>query len=783
MSRHDEREIISRLAATPTGEPPAELLARLRADIPNDLTAGLAVADDATPAEETAVLPLRRRGATSRSWLAAAAMLLMLVGGGFLAWKLTQEVGPLERTRFDGPVSKATSDAGESAGRMESGEESILAPPASLDSTGGAENRAEQELEPAALGTGTDRRTMAEDIADAPSAAATAEFEEGVAERELTMPTAFYEEVTVVGKEAKISTSSAGSATYRTSPSPVEAPALDPPSIPPPPKSASPRRRPPRSAEIDRAQATDEVPGLPNRQLAERGSPPKVESGELVFADEAASAAAEKALRALSEEIVVAIPSLPLPPVNPVVETTQDRLSTFGLDVDTGSYTLIRAHLEAGRVPPPQAVRVEEVVNAMAYADPFAVRPARPGETFRILADGAPTPFMPSPGHRLLRFRIAARDLPPAERKPVVLTLVVDVSGSMEGRRLALVRAGIERLLDTLRPADRVALVVFANQARVAAPHGEPASLARAVADLGVEGGTNAEAGLLLGYELARAAYSAGAANRVMLLSDGVANLGATGPEAILEGVAAAAADGIELTTVGVGMGDFNDALLETLADRGDGRYAYVDGRREIERLFAEELDGTLQTVAEEARAQVEFDPRVVESWRQLGYENRALADHEFRYDAVDAGEIGPGHSVTALYEVKLRAQPVPGRPLALVKLRWREPAGAGGEAGPFREVEQRLTVEDLAPSWSAADRDLRLAAVAAELAEQLRGSHHAGTSAMRLLTEARRLADGGGATEAPTASRPPESGGAKADELLGLIERWTEQVSEQPAP
>ena len=443
-----------------------------------------------------------------------------------------------------------------------------------------------------------------------------------------------------------------------------------------------------------------------------------------------------------AEGTIRAVPDpIPAPPVNPEVETATDRLSTFGLDVDTGSFTVLRAYVEAGRLPPPAAMRVEEVVNAQAYGDPFAAAPARPDETFRLLADGAPSPFAPSAAYRLLRFRVVARDLAAGERKPVVLTLVVDISGSMGGEKLALVQRGIEQLAGSLRPDDRAALVVFSDDARLVVPHGQPAALRRAAAELATEGGTNAEAGLVLGYQVARQAFTPGASNRVMLLSDGVANIGETGPNGILARVAKEAAAGIELTTVGVGMEEYDDEMLETLADHGDGRYAYVDDRREIERLFSGELDGTLQTMAEEARAQVELDPRLVESWRQLGYENRAIADREFRYDSVDAGEIGPGHSVTALYEVKLRAAPRPGQPLALLKLRWREPAAADGTPGPYHEIETRLLAQDVAPSWNAAGGDLRLAAVAAELAEQLRRSPHAQNDLATLVAEARRLA------------------------------------------
>ena len=786
MSRHDEREIARRLADTPAGEPPPELLDRLRADIPDGLAAGLEAEDGAdveTDAPPAAPTPF------ARPWLAAAATLVMLVAGGFLAWKLSQEVGPVDRGYVDAPP--AAEQAAEPAGAAQ-GTDSAASPAAPeadaeppvatpqqrvvASASRAAEERVTPRLEVRVLDSedyglpGATVRVEGEgetrvEFADAEGKAAfddlpPGEYEvtslldgfgtvvdpivevpegEETVQREIVLPMAFAEEVTVMAQAPRIDTSSsAGGAVHRVQPS-SESPSrrLARPSVPPPTSGDAERGRQPAAPEpVAHAVELEEVAEPRDEDVLDKALDiPKPE--------------------AQAERLAPAEP--PPPPTNPVVRTTADRLSTFGLDVDTGSFTLVRAHLEAGRMPPAAAVRVEEVVNAQPFSDPFADAPARPGETFRVTADGAPSPFAPDRSHRLLRFRVSARELPPAERKPVVLTLVVDVSGSMEGDGLELVRAGVARLLESLRPADRVALVVFSDEARQVAPHGEPEALAAAADSLATEGGTNAESGLVLAYDTAREAFDPAAVNRVVLLSDGVANVGATGPEAILERVAAAAADGIELTTVGVGM-DFNDRMMETLADRGDGRYAYADAAREMERLFAEELDGTLQTVAEEARAQVEFDPRVVESWRQVGYENRAIADHEFRYDAVDAGEIGPGHSVTALYEVKLRAEPAPGRPLALRKLRWREPAGEDGEPGRFREIEERLTTEDLAASWSAAPPDLRLAAVAAELAEHLRRSPHATSAPSTLLTEARRLA---------------AAGVPGAAELVELAEAW----------
>ncbi|HEX6202263.1 MAG TPA: von Willebrand factor type A domain-containing protein, partial [Thermoanaerobaculia bacterium] len=422
--------------------------------------------------------------------------------------------------------------------------------------------------------------------------------------------------------------------------------------------------------------------------------------------------------------------------VHPFVATAEDRLSTFGLDVDTGSWGLVQAYLRRGHRPPAAAVRVEEVVNAFDYGDPA---PAR-GETFRVTAEGAPSPFAPGPGHRLLRFGIRARSIDPALRRPATLVFVVDVSGSMaQGGRLELVQEALGLLLDQLGEGDRVAVVVFSDEARVVLePTGDREAARRAIAGLAPEGSTHAEAGLALGYRLAWREKRPGTANRVLLLSDGVANVGATGAESILARAAGAAADGIELTTVGVGMGNYDDVLLEQLADRGDGRYAYVDDVAAARRIFVEELTGTLETVAEEARVQVDFDPRVVERWRLLGYENRDIADDRFRHDhSVDAGEIGAGHAVTALYEVKLAGDPPPSVPLAHLKLRYRDP-----ESGRFREAERMLRAGDLAASWEAAPRSLRLAAVAAEFAEQLRRSEHAeDTDPAELARQARAVA------------------------------------------
>ncbi|MGH7860189.1 MAG: YfbK domain-containing protein, partial [Candidatus Binatia bacterium] len=356
---------------------------------------------------------------------------------------------------------------------------------------------------------------------------------------------------------------------------------------------------------------------------------------------------------------------------NPFVDTAEDRLSTFGLDVDTGSWSLARSYFDRGAAPPPEAIRVEEFVNAQSYSDPAPRR----GD-FTLVAEGAPSPFAPDESYRLLRFAVKARELGAGDRMAANLTFVVDVSGSMNREnRLGLVRRALGLLLSELGGDDRVALVVYGTRGRVVLRHThDHEAIREAIASLRPEGSTNAEEGLRNGYDLAAEAWRRDAINRVILCSDGVANVGATGPESILERIGAEARRGIELTTVGFGMGNYNDALMEQLADRGDGAYHYVDSLEEARRIFVDELTGTLQTVAKDAKVQVEFDPRVVDRWRLLGYENRDVADRDFRNDRVDAGEIGAGHSVTAFYEVELKDG---GKgPLATVRLRAKRPRG-----------------------------------------------------------------------------------------------------------
>ncbi len=417
---------------------------------------------------------------------------------------------------------------------------------------------------------------------------------------------------------------------------------------------------------------------------------------------------------------------------NPFVDTEDDHLSTFGLEVDTGSWGVLQRYLRDGHLPPPEAIRVEEIVNALDYEDPAPRR-----EDFRITAEAARDPWAPGPRYRLIRFAVTARRVAPSRRPPAVLTFVVDTSGSMaKGGRLELVKDALELLLDELDEGDRIAVVTYSDNARVVLePTSDRYLVRQALRGLHPRGSTNVEAGLLSGYRIAREAFRRGAINRVILCSDGVGNVGATSAEAILDRLRREAGDGIELTAVGVGMGNYNDILLERLADAGDGRYVYVDDLRAARRVFSEELTRTLLTVAEEARAQVEFDPRAVTRWRLVGYENRDIADERFRDPSVDAGEIGAGHTVTAVYEVKLAEGARNTDTLATLHLRWRRPG-----SGAFREIARTIRVGESSQSWEKASWRLRGATLAARFAEVLRHSYWARDTSLGSLAERARL-------------------------------------------
>lgn len=400
---------------------------------------------------------------------------------------------------------------------------------------------------------------------------------------------------------------------------------------------------------------------------------------------------------------------------NPFLSTLDETLSTFGLDVDTASYTLVRRYLRDGHLPPRAAIRTEEFVNAF----PSNYTPPTEGD-FAIYTDLVPSVFSDQPNVHLLKVGIKARELAEKARQPLSLTLVVDVSGSMaQGQRLELVKQSISTLLAQLRPDDSVAIVTFNTSAQQLLP---PTSvrdierIAEVVRGLSPNGSTNLDQGMTLGYTLASQQFRQDGMNRVLVFSDGVANTGRTTADAILAEVLERRRNGIFLNTYGVGMGNHNDALLEQLADRGDGQCAYIDHFGEAVKLFQRNLMTSFMTIAKDAKVQVSFDPKVVRSFRQIGYENRAIAHQDFRNDSIDAGEVNAGHEVIALYEVEI-------------------PAGRSGSPGTVALRYQQVSTGVVAETqraipgvngrtFDAAPDHVRLSACAVAFAELLRASH-----------------------------------------------------------
>jgi len=423
--------------------------------------------------------------------------------------------------------------------------------------------------------------------------------------------------------------------------------------------------------------------------------------------------------------------------VNPRIDTEDDRFSTFAVDVDSASYTVMRRLIHDGYLPDKDSVRVEEYVNffEQGYTAPTE-------SAFGITIDGAPSPY--AENYHLVRIGLKGYEVPEAERPNTVLTFVIDVSGSMDmENRLELVKAALELLVEQLRPTDEIGIVVYGSNARVVLEHTpveNASTILRAIQRLKPEGATNAEEGLREGYRLARKHFNSEAVNRVILCSDGVANVGRTGPDSILKEIRESAEKSIYLTSVGFGMGNYNDILMEQLADDGDGFYAYVDDIKEAERIFVHRLPSSLQVIARDAKVQVEFNPDVITRYRLIGYENRAVADDDFRNDAVDAGEIGPGHSVTALYEVKFNADADPSATALTVYMRWEDP-----KMGEVTEINRSAARADFSDEFTASDPHFQLTAVVAQYAEILRQSYwakDAGTKLEDVAQDAQRIAE-----------------------------------------
>ena len=432
--------------------------------------------------------------------------------------------------------------------------------------------------------------------------------------------------------------------------------------------------------------------------------------------------------------------------VNPFVDTADDPFSTFALDVDTASYTVARNFIEGGQLPPFEAVRVEEFFNYFDGGYPDEI------DEFTISVDAAPSPFADD-GDLLLRVGVQAPHVVSDALRPDSIILVLDSSGSMgeqtgtgddRSRRIELVYDAVDLLLEGLEPETRVGVIAYANRARIVA---RPAAVGRNHDDLvrriqrdvRPDGSTNVADGLVTGYRMAESEASRGRNVLVLLFSDGVANVGATQTDRILRQLGER--DDIGLSTIGVGLGPFNDELMEQLANRADGSYHYIDNHEEAWRLLGGDITSFVSVAARDAKVQVIFNPDTVAAYRLIGFENRDVADRDFRNDAVDAGEVAIGQSATALYELTLVDPDGRSRrsneTLAKVTLRYERPASER-----ITEVSTTIRPSDTHRSFDDADRHFRLAAVAAEFAEVLRESWFVDDPSMRRLrTEAEAVA------------------------------------------
>ncbi len=418
---------------------------------------------------------------------------------------------------------------------------------------------------------------------------------------------------------------------------------------------------------------------------------------------------------------------------HPVKRVAEHPVSTFGLDVDTGSYANVRRFLNQGRLPPADAVRTEELINYFAYADPA---PASREAPFAVATEVAPSPW--NPKTHLLRIGVKTWAPPREQLPPANLVFLVDVSGSMQSPdKLPLVKRSLRLLVQHLRKEDRVSLVAYAGASGVVL---EPtagdrkATIEAAIDRLEAGGPTHGAAGIQLAYAKAREGLITGGINRVLLATDGDFNVGVVGHDALVDLVKRERAHGVALSTLGFGTGNYNDRLMEQLADHGDGAYAYIDDLAEARKVLVENLGGALLTVAKDAKVQVEFNPATVAEYRLIGYENRQLRREDFANDRVDAGDVGAGQSVTAVYELALtgsggeRVEPLryaqqaaapagDASEVAFVRVRYKK---AGEETSTL--LEHPVARASVHGDLGRASDDLRFAAAVAAFGQQLRG-------------------------------------------------------------
>jgi Ca-activated chloride channel homolog len=438
---------------------------------------------------------------------------------------------------------------------------------------------------------------------------------------------------------------------------------------------------------------------------------------------------------------------------NPFVIAAHDPLSTFATDADTASYDLFVRELTLGSLPDPASVRLEDYVNYFDYDYPAAAADAV--VPFSVHLAAAPNPWRA--GTALFRVGISGKQPPPAEKKPANVVFLVDVSGSMAGAdRLPLAQQLLRQTLDLLAPDDRVSIVTYAADTRVRlAPTSasDRDRIIREIDGLSSGGSTAGASGIDLAYDQASRGFIQGGLNHVILCTDGDFNVGPSSTEALLELIRDKRQTGVTLTALGFGSGNLNDSMLEAVSNAGNGFYGVITSESQAAEYVRERLLSTLTLIAKDVKVQVEFNSEEVAAYRLLGYENRAIADQDFRVDAVDAGEIGAGHQVTALYELVLSGGSVPNVPgapevangeafsgqrevaqgeLARVKLRYKQPDA--GQTDAALEVLATLAPAQVAGDFASADADLRFASAVAAFAEILKKSPYATLEGLDLL-------------------------------------------------
>ena len=416
---------------------------------------------------------------------------------------------------------------------------------------------------------------------------------------------------------------------------------------------------------------------------------------------------------------------------NAFVDAGAMPLSTFSVDVDTASYSNVRRILREGRLPPADAVRIEEMLNYFTYA----YAPPKGEAPVAVALDAAPCPWEPS--HRLVRLGLKARTVDMGQVGPRNLVFLLDVSGSMmPPNRLPMIKQAMRTLVDQLEARDSLAIVVYAGASGLVLPPtagDRKGEILAALDSLQAGGSTNGGAGIELAYKVAQQAFRPNGVNRVILASDGDFNVGVSGEAALGKLIEEKRKSGVFLTVLGVGEGNLKDSHMEALADKGNGNYAYLDSLQEARKVLGTQAGSTLVTVAKDVKLQVEFNPAMVQSYRLIGYENRVLANQDFKDDAKDAGDMGAGHTVTALYEVvpakgvttsaplpPVGAQPADGKSAWMtVHVRYKSPESS---------QSQELAAMQMTPT-RAPDADTVFASAVAEFGLLLRQSPHRGAA------------------------------------------------------